>query len=222
MNENSDLYEEYNLPKGEYMEGSIDRYWIFLHHTAGGDNPYSVINGWKNDTRGPIGTEFVIGGRNASGAGGKYDGKILHAFPETGFAWHLGTGNNPLHKDSVAIEMCNFGWVHDGKTYVGSKVAESEIVTLSKPYRGYTHWQDYSDNELKSLKRLLEFIGNRNNIDLREGLPALIRKKGADAINTFDPSMCSSQHGIWSHSNVRKDKFDVYPNQKLIDLLLSF
>ena len=36
------------LPKGEYFAGPTKKDWLFLHHTAGWDNPYNTISNWNN------------------------------------------------------------------------------------------------------------------------------------------------------------------------------
>jgi hypothetical protein len=36
-----------------------------------------------------------------------------------------------MHKNSVGIEVCNFGYVVNGKTYAGAKVDESQIVEIT-------------------------------------------------------------------------------------------
>ena len=55
------------LSKDEYSKGPIKAEYIFIHHTAGWQNPYNVIKSWENDTRGKIATEFVIGGQSIRG-----------------------------------------------------------------------------------------------------------------------------------------------------------
>jgi hypothetical protein len=68
---------------------------------------------------------------------------------------------------------------------------------------------------------LIQFIGERNDIDVRKGLPQLIREKGADAFDVCDVSMCQNTKGLWSHTNVRTTKVDMFPQEELIDMLLS-
>ena len=36
--------------------------YLFLHHTAGNENPMACVDMWNDDTRGRIATEFVVGG----------------------------------------------------------------------------------------------------------------------------------------------------------------
>jgi hypothetical protein len=65
------------------------------------------------------------------------------------------------------------------------------------------------------------FIADRDDIDIRKGLVELIHKKGADAFDHFDLSLVEKTRGLWTHTNVRKDKVDMFPQPELIDMLIS-
>jgi hypothetical protein len=209
------------LPNGEYYVGPTEKDWVFLHHTAGWENPYNTITAWAKDTRGQIATEFVLGGPKITNGDTRWDGELVQAFPTGGYGWHLGTGNNVMHRNSVGIEVCNFGWIKNGKTYVNTVADPTQVVTLAKAFRGHKTWHRYSDNQIKVLKDWLLFIANRDNIDVRKGLPELIKSRGVDAFDFFDISYVTKNPGLWSHTNVRKDKVDMFPQQELIDMLLS-
>lgn len=209
------------LPNGEYFPGPTKKEWVFLHHTAGWENPYNVITAWARDNRGQIATEFVLGGPKITNGDATWDGELVQAFPQGGYGWHLGTGNNVMHRNSVGIEVCNFGWVKDGKTYVNTVADPTQVVTLAKPFRGYRTWHRYSNRQISVLRDWILFIANRDSIDVRKGLPELIRQRGADAFDFFDPQFVERNKGLWNHTNVRRDKFDMFPQQELIDMLLS-
>tara|TARA_R110000772_G_scaffold134378_3_gene242896 strand:+ start:1821 stop:2702 length:882 start_codon:yes stop_codon:yes gene_type:complete len=210
------------LPKGEYKEGPIKPEWLFLHHTAGWNNPYKCIDSWGRDSRGTIATEFVLGGQSVRGNDDTYDGVMVQAFPEGNYGWHLGkNGSQKMHVNSVAIEVCNFGWIKDGKTYAGTSVAESQIVTLDKEFRGYKTWHRYSDEQIEALRKLILWVGERDGIDIRAGLPSLIKEKGADAFEWNENAYYGKVKGLWTHTNTRKDKVDMFPQQELLDMLTS-
>lgn len=210
------------MDKDEYLKGPTKKEYLFLHHTAGGHDPYGVVRMWNNDTRGRIGTEFVLGGQSVFNGNSIYDGTIVQAFPEGGYAWHLGkNGSEYMHSHSVGIEVCNFGPIRDGKTYTGQKADPKQIVELKKAFRGHKTWHRYSDKQITVLKDLILFIANRDNIDIRTGLVSEIRLKGVDAFE-FNPNAFNGKiKGMWTHTNTRKDKTDMFPQQELIDMLLS-
>ena len=218
--ENGLIIHKHFLPDNEYMTGSKPEY-VFLHHTAGWNNPYRTIEHWAGDDRGKVATEFVLGGQSIKGNDNQYDGELLQAMPQGGWGWHLGTGRSHMHKNSVGIEVNNFGWVKDGKTYAGTTAAASQLVTLAKPFRGYKTWHRYSDKQIKVLKDWILWIGERDSIDIRAGLPALIKEKGADAFE-FNQEVLEGKHkGLWTHTNVRKTKVDMFPQPELMDMLVS-
>jgi len=213
---------EYFMPTDEYLAGPIKAEWLFLHHTAGWHNPFNTIKAWDADKIGKIATEFVLGGPSCKGDDNQYDGVLVQAFPEGNWGYHLGkNGSQTMHKNSVGIEVCNFGYVVDGKTYAGAKVADSEIVKLAKPFRGHSLWHRYSDKQIEVLKDWILWIAERDGIDVRAGLPALIKEKGADAFEFNENAYYGKVKGLWTHTNTRKDKVDMFPQQELMDMLTS-
>jgi len=210
------------LPVGEYKQGPINAEWLFLHHTAGWHNPYKTIDNWGRDSRGAVATEFVLGGPSVKGNDDKYDGEMVQSFPHGDYGWHLGkNGSQKMHVNSVGIEVCNFGYVVNGKTYAGTTVADSQIVELSKEFRGHKLWHRYSDAQIEALHKWILWIAERDNIDVRAGLPSLIKEKGADAFEWNEDAYYGRVKGLWTHTNTRKDKVDMFPQQELMDMLVS-
>jgi len=210
------------MPGHEYCQGPVKPEWVFLHHTAGWNNPFRTINNWAKDTRGRIATEFVLGGQSIKGNDDKYDGVLVQAFPQGNWGYHLGkNGSFEMHKKSVGIEVNNFGYIKDGKTYAGTVADPSQIVTLKKKFRGYKDWHRYSDAQIESLRLWILWSAERDNVDVRAGLPALIKEKGADAFEWNEDAYYGKVKGLWTHTNVRKDKSDMFPQEELMDMLVS-
>ena len=216
------IINKHYLPKGEYKEGNVKPEYLFLHHTAGWNNPYKTIDSWGRDNRGQIATEFVVGGQSIKGNDNSYDGEVVQAFPEGCFGWHLGkNGNSTMHVNSVGIETNNFGYIVDGKTYAGQVVDESQIVELDQPFRGYKTWHKYSEFQIESLRKLIIYIANRDNIDVRAGLPQLVKQQGAKAFSFNEDAYYGKIKGLWTHTNTRKDKFDMFPQPELLEMLIN-
>ena len=210
------------LPKGEYKPGPTKKEYCFLHHTAGWHNPYNTITAWGRDNRGAIATEFVLGGPSVKGNDDKYDGTLVQCMPEGAYGWHLGkNGSQHMHTHSVAIEVCNFGSIKDGKTWAGVVAAESQIVKLPKVFRGSQYWHRYSDKQIEVLRQWILYIADRDNIDVRKGLVEEIKSKGADGFEWNADAYYGKVKGLWTHTNTRKDKVDMFPQPELIDMLLS-
>ena len=216
------VVEKYFLPKGEYKNGPTNKEYVFLHHTAGWHNPFRTIDHWGRDSRGAVATEFVLGGPSVKGNDNKYDGKMVQAFPEGAYGWHLGkNGSQHMHTHSVGIEVNNFGYIVNGKTYAGTRVDESQIVTLKEPFKGHKTWHKYSDKQIEAIRLWLLWIAERDNIDVREGLPSLIKEKGAKAFDFNPDAYYGKIKGTWTHTNTRKDKFDMFPQEELLEMLIT-
>ena len=214
--------EQYYLPYGEYIDEITKKEYVFLHHTAGWHKPKNVIDSWGRDSRGKVATEFVLGGPSVKGNDDSYDGEMIQCFPEGCYGWHLGkNGSHYMHKHSIGIEVCNFGWIKDGKTYAGTTAHESQIVKLSKPFRGYEYWHKYSDKQIEAIRLWLLWIAERDSIDIRKGLVEEIKDKGVDGFEFNEDAYYGKVKGLWTHTNTRKDKVDMFPQQELIDMLLS-
>jgi len=216
------MVHEYFLPKGEYKDGPTPKEYLFLHHTAGWHNPYKTVDGWAKDNRGTIATEFVLGGCSVKGNDDRYDGELVQCVPEGGYGWHLGkNGSQHMHTHSVAVEVCNFSYAKNGKTYVGTPIADDQMVTLAQPFRGFSQWHAYSDKQLETLKAFILWIAERDSIDVRDGLVSEIKKNGIQAFEYNADAYYGKIKGMWTHANIRKDKFDLFPQPNLIDMLLS-
>jgi len=222
ITENNLLINKHYLPKGEYKEGSWNNEYVFIHHTAGWHNPYNTVDHWARDNRGAVATEFVLGGPSIKGNDNKHDGEVVQAFPEGGYGWHLGkNGSQHMHIHSVGIEVNNFGYLKHGRTYAGQLVEDSQIVELPEAFRGFKEWHRYSNKQIENLKKLILHIANRDNIDVRNGLPSLIKKHGAKAFEFNEDAYYGKVKGLWTHTNTRKDKFDMFPQPELLDMLVS-
>jgi hypothetical protein len=124
-----------------------------------------------------------------------------------------------MHANSVGIEVCNFGYLKDGRTYAGSTVHEDQRVELDKAFKGYKTWHKYSDAQIESLRKLILFIADRDNLDVRKGLPELIKQYGARAFEWNEDAYYGRIKGLWSHSNTNKGKSDMFPQENLMDML---
>ena len=216
------VVNKYFLPKGQYKDGPTKKEYLFLHHTAGWNNPYKTVDDWAHDNRGAIATEFVLGGRSVKGDNDRYDGELVQCLPEGCYGWHLGkNGSRHMHTHSVAIEVCNFSYAVDGKTYVNTEIAADQLVELLEPFRGHSQWHAYSDKQIETLKLFILWIAERDSIDIRDGLVSEIKQKGAKAFEFNEDAYNGKIKGMWTHTSTRRDKFDLFPQPNLIDMLRS-
>jgi len=185
---------------------------IYLHHTAGGGNAEAVSRYWNGNTE-RIATAFIIGA----------DGLIVQCFSSKHWAWHLGVGQKEfkaqgvpyknLNKSSVGIEVCNWGYLKEKNghfyNYVNARVPDSMVTTLETPYKGYKHWYKYTDAQIESTRQLLVYLCETYDIP----------KEYRSEIFGLDKEAFKGTPGIYTHNSVRKDKSDIYPCPRMIEML---
>lgn len=208
--------------------GKIEPKGLTIHGTAGWDDPYKVINSWNRDARGRVATQYVIGGMSIKG-GHKHDGTVVECFPNNYVGWHTGkVGSFDVSKLSVGIELNNFGYLKykNGKfyTYVGGVVPEEQVCDLGYKFRGCQYWHRFSDNQIYSLSQLIPHIVSiYPKIDIYKGLTALL-KSGMDPVDAFafnEDAYYGKTFGLWTHTNIRKDKMDCFPQPELVQMLID-
>jgi len=204
--------KQVRLKDSQFFQDIAPKSQVYLHHTAGSGNAEAVSRYW-NGTSDRVATAFVIG----------QDGLIVQCFSSKHWAWHLGVGEKEfkaqgvkyqnLNKLSVGIEVCNWGYLKekDGKfyNYVGSRVPDSMVTTLEEPYKGYKHWYKYTDSQIESTRQLVEYLCETYDI------PNEYRSD----IFGLDKEAFKGTPGIYTHNSVRKDKSDIYPCPRMIEML---
>jgi N-acetyl-anhydromuramyl-L-alanine amidase AmpD len=194
------------LPEHCYTRENTIKKRICLHHTV--SSPLSVdgdIATWAA-TR-SVATAYIIGG----------DGTVFKMIPENYWAHHLGTkraDNTQLNKETIGIEIDAWGPLafKDGKyfNFYGKEHDKNLAVEkLSKPFRGHLYYQEYLDAQIDALQILLYKLSIEHKIPL-EGL-----NKTLD----FELFADFSGAGLYSHTNFRADKSDVYPARRLVSML---
>lgn len=226
------------LPDDEYYKKSTQKNTIWLHHTAGGSRPDWTIGGWdkdfKKDKSGEaildemgeiiplkVGTSFVIGRSSSSKSDNLWDGKILRAFDDRYWAYHLGISHSKsldLNSKSIGIEICNYGPLRltkDGKfiNWVNKEVGESDVCELQKPFRGFKYWEKYTEPQLDSTAKLITYLNKRWQIEIEKGIYN-------EEWFEYDTKWFSLG-GLRTHTQVRRDKFDLFPQKELIQMLNS-
>lgn len=217
------------LDTDEYVSdaGTTIKDTLFIHHTAGRADPFKTVKNWNLDTRGRIGTQFVIGGESLDGDKAN-DGVVVECFPDEYYAWHLGkVGSHHMHTHSVGIELNNWGYLYkDGNdyyNYVDIKVPKEQVCTLKRKFNGYYYYHKYTDTQIQSLKLLILEIKRRHpKINLNLGLPQMLGNMDKFEAFGFHQSAYNGEiKGILTHTNVRKDKTDCYPDDRLVNMLMS-
>jgi hypothetical protein len=206
------------LSDDEYVKRETQKTTIWLHHSGGGSRPDWTINGWETNNGLKVGTHFVIGRKSSTGDIQVWDGKVLKAIDDRYWVNHLGieTKSDQLNSRSIGIELCNYGPLTLGKdgnfyNYVNKPINKEDVVELETEFRGYKYWEKYTDSQLESLYKLIIHLKKRWIIQIESGI------YNEDWFN-YDEKWFS-MGGLRSHGQVRKDKFDLFPQKELIDML---
>jgi N-acetyl-anhydromuramyl-L-alanine amidase AmpD len=211
---------EINLNPDQYYAETQKKRQIVLHHTV--SDPTSAIGdigSWKADT-GRIATYAIIG----------YDGTLNKCFKSTDWAHHIGvkaetlqrlkfkdyaTRNQDLNKQSIGIEIDAWGGlVKSGDKYLNAygKPISKDLEVIECNWRGFKYFQKYNAAQIATLAELLPILMQANNIP-NYGL--------IDGNFDFRLDALNGMMGIFSHSNYRADKSDLYPDKRIVELLNS-
>lgn len=212
------------LKETQYLKTVTEKTMIVLHHTAGNSSAPSTIQMWDNDDRGRIATCVVISGKGQSK--NTFDGEICQAFSSKYWGYHLGLKQDifkakgvpykSIDPMSIAVEICNWGpLTKEGDkffNYVDREVPLDQVCELEKPYKGHKYYHAYTDAQIESLRQLLVYWGETYGIDLTYSEEDMwsISLKGL-----------KGENGVYTHNSFRKDKSDIYPCPRMIEMLKS-
>lgn len=203
-----------DFPTSQYFREEYTKKQIYLHHTAGNGSGITTFKSWENNQE-RIATCVAI----------SRDGQIIQGFNSKYWAYHLGLKESiferfglpyqSLDKISIGIEICNWGQLNkvDNKfiNYYNKEVPANEVIELEKEFKGYKYFQNYTDEQISSVKDLLLLWKSKYGIPLEYH----------ESIWDISISALSGNAGVYTHNSVRTDKIDVYPHPKLIEMLKS-
>lgn len=195
-----------HLTNGQYRTQMYPKHSIFLHHTAG-SSAQSAWD-WWNKTPERVGTPYII----------DRDGTIYETFNPMMWAPHLGVkGQIDLDQNSIGIEIVSWGQLKEknGKyfTYTNKEIPLEEVAWCN--WRGEKFFQAYSKAQIQSLLNLLA--------KLKKDFPSLVLNNPIKGFHEYSIKVTQDNvPGLWSHTTVRKDKLDIFPQNGLIEALIFF
>lgn len=204
------------LTNGQYITGEMVKRAIFLHHTIG----LSTASAWRwwNSTPDRVGVAYII----------DLDGTITECFDPKYWAFHLGIkGDDDFQeKTSIGIELVSAGPLHyiDGEYRFYplwpnkarfTVMDKNKVKVLDNPWRGELLYHQYTDAQISALDELVD--------TLRLQFKDIRYSKSPQDVLGYNPDIIKSHlSGIWSHTSVRKDKNDIYPDERIIRLLAKW
>ena len=205
-----------------YYPGPTNKSQIYIHHTAGRQNIKNEIAGWNNRTD-HVATHYIT--NNA--------GEREQLFADEAYANHLGLKGSTftkyglpyknLNKTSLAIELQAAGGLTvqpDGtyktwfkQTLTPSKVARP-VDANNNPisYKGFEYYEKYTNVHIANIKNIIQGWMSKYNI------PYTFNYNELFMLNKVP---LTGKKGIYTHNSVRTDKFDVFPQLELINMLKS-
>ena len=227
MQELFDRIQQIPFPTNQYFQTVYAKTQVFLHHTVSGAKAIDVFNYWASNKE-EVATCCVV----------DRSGTICQGFSSKYWAYHLGVRNEDLiaakvktYKrldfTSIGIEIDSWGGLvkHTDKKwypcywdktkrklmpYVAAGPV-ANVIEYKNGYRGFYAFEKYTDEQIKSVKLLLQYWNQVYNIPL-----------------TYNPTMfdissdaIQGKPGIWSHTSVRTDKSDIHPQPEMIEMLKS-
>ena len=93
--------------------------------------------------------------------------------------------------------------------YVNGVIPSSMVTKLDEPFKGNLFWQKYTDEQIESTRKLVIYLCETYNIPLDYN----------ESIWDIDLNALKNVPGIYTHNSVRRDKSDVYPCPRLIEML---
>lgn len=196
----------------QYIKQKFKKNKIFIHHTSTGPDASKLIKCWDENIH-RISSAFVINGR------GEEDGKIYESYNPDYWSYHLGvkSTSGSIDKNSIGIEICAWGIIKkkDNKFFSisGVEIPEDEIFTLEDKWRGEKYYHKYSDQQIMSLELLLLWIIKEYDIEIQN------IEFDKNWLEYNEELIKNKSLGVFTHSSVRKDVCDIYPDNRIFELL---
>jgi N-acetyl-anhydromuramyl-L-alanine amidase AmpD len=208
----------------EYSHSLEEKNQIFLHHTSGSASGVNVVSGWEHDANKygkvyRVATSYIISREYKRYGQDLKDGEIIKTFNPKFAAWHLGgSANSPIEKTSIGIEICSYGGliVNRGgqfQAWTDSIIPEEEVYEHPVQFRGYSYFQKYTDAQIESTYKILKELQKSFDIKIQDSFDT--------SWFEYNPEVRKNLPGIWTHTNVRTDKHDCFPQPELIQMLNS-
>ncbi len=192
-----------NNDKSYYYEEETAKKKIILHFTMG-----YLKGDIATLTNGHVSVPFVIG-RN---------GNIYNLFASKYWSYHLGPGavggNTAMSKECIGIEISNIGPLKKignnlvttySDTDIYCTIDETQFYTqLPAKYRDYEYYAKFTENQYRSLIKLLRFLCGKYSLPAEFADPI-------DRYNVLSESKFTGFTGILSHVNCRTCKTDIGP-----------
>lgn len=160
---------------------------------------------------------FIIGGYTKSDK--TYNGKVYQLFDDNYWTHHTNvtnTINNKFNSSSISIEICNLGPVRkiDDEFYnlTGHLIDPKYVTEFEDNFLGYKYWHKFSQEQIKSLKKLIQFLSKKWDIDVSE--------KYDNKWFQWDKKW-REMKGLKNECQIFPDRFGLPPQEEILNMLKS-
>ena len=227
---------ELNLLTGYYnYEAATQKaLGVCLHHTVSHGNPNTVVRVWQNDSRGRVGTHFVIGRTETTGSAAN-DGKVVQCIRMEDRAYHIAitrtgfssTQNKRLNHRYIGIELCSWGAlkkVGDKFFDLSGKVAipKEQVCILDRPFRTYKYWHKYTDKQLEETSKLVLELFKELGLDItdKSNEPEIVNADWLEADwKALNAANALKARQLTTHTNFEFGKFDCFPQPEFLAMI---
>ena len=191
----------YKCSKDDYLHESTIKKNICLHATAGNSLCGAVETLSKLDH---IAVHFIV----------DKNGKVYQFFPLKYWAFHLGIENSggKYDKGTIGIEIVNVGplvkrdqnlcyWPNRFNAKYCTVDDFNWFTKLQSPWREYSYYANFSKPQYESVSMLCAYLCAITKIH-----PAVLSD-----VNEFHLDDIDEFNGIYTHTSVRREKYDVGP-----------
>ena len=226
---------------------------IVLHHTAGNSTPKKYIKGWRKESY-PLATHYIIPreGQTEQLYEDKYWSNHLGTdLPNNAFLQRhslaveissygyldLKLKGDDLGKDAGNKKAKEIGWYSwSGQKIPDNQVAEpyrissngtieSFVDKVPGGYRGYARFQKYTDDQIKSLEKILRGWKNSYpSIPLKltpESYKEMFPNTKTNGEYDISKNASGQVPGLYTHNSYRPDKVDIFPQKELLEMLMG-
>ncbi len=206
----------------QFVKKKTKKKTFILHYSSGWDNARGMYNGWAKDDLGRVSTAYGIEdeGEVYRGFDASYYGYAIYVnskynhLPKSLKQFKTRKHDNFLNAQAVQVEVCNWGWLKEKNrkfySWTGAEVPGIKTVFYKDGYRGKHVFERITEDEIKSLEKLIFFHAIKDNLRLRYN---------HDMWDISERAI-KGDEGIFSHTSYRTDKLDIHPQQELVSMLM--
>jgi N-acetyl-anhydromuramyl-L-alanine amidase AmpD len=190
----------FRLAPGQFIAQPQKKTAVVLHFTAG-PTAAGAFNSWVADAR-TVATAYIV----------DFDGTVYECFDPRYWAGHIGSSGYANEKRTIGIEIAGWGplkkqgtnlcaWPGNWTRRVFS--LEDTDRYVQKTFRGIHYFTRYPEAQMTAVCALTRHLCER--FDIPRDVPATGRRLVADK------PYFSGFKGVFSHENLRSDKWDTGP-----------